>query len=111
MSIKSRLTMLTAIGLMFGGQGMVRTSKQKYTEPKRKLTPEEEAEILKQRVAKFKNELLEENQRLSHEHKNWRCHLVNDRWWIVASNQKNAIKKFNYLLKSNYLLLEHLVDS
>lgn len=110
--MKKQLGMMLAMSGIFGAMAGMDMGYDKPTskpkQPERKLTPEEIAEIIKQRVAKFNNELLEENERLSHEHKNWRCHLVNDRWWIVASNQKNAVKKFNYLMKSNFLLVEHL---
>mgnify|MGYP001608894966 CR=1 FL=1 len=110
MSLKGKLGMLMAMGLMFSEQGKVATSQYEPKQPKRKLTPEEVEAEIKERIRKFNNELAQENERLSYEF-GWDFYYVNDKWNVCASNRKNAIKRFNYLLKSNYLLLEYLVKS
>lgn len=112
MSMKGKLGMLAAMGLMFGmqGQGLHTSYERPKKEPKRKLTPEEEVEEVKKQIRKFTNELEEENQRLSYEF-GWDFYYIHDRWNVCSSNRKTAQKRFNYLMKSNYLTLEILEKS
>lgn len=103
---RGKLGLLMAMAMMMGGSvGAPPRGEPNYYKPKRKLTPEEEAQELEQKKVKFLSDLEKQNGErriLFPKFKEFEVHgLI-----IVAFNQKNAIRDLNILMQNNLIQIK-----
>mgnify|MGYP001567219339 CR=1 FL=1 len=103
MNMKGKLGMYMAMAMAMGGMGMeMPAQRTKYKPQPRPLTPEEEVIELEKRQAKFLLDLVKHNDERSKNFPKWQMYDVHS-LLIVASNQKNAIRDMNFLMRLNLI--------
>lgn len=99
--------MLFAMSMMMGGMsGMpMGGGSAPRQRPQRKLSPEEEAEVLKERQAKFLTDLERLNVERKNNFKKFKEHEVYG-LKIIAFSPKNALRDMNSLMRQNLIQIK-----
>jgi hypothetical protein len=100
--------MMLAMAMMGGMGGMSSGCSVQRQRPQRKLSPEEEAEILKERQAKFLSDLEKLNVERKQNFKKFKEYEVYG-LKIIAFSQKNALRDINNLMHQNLIRIKENV--
>lgn len=102
---KAMLMMLAMSAMMGGGMGMSSPEPRRYRPNPKPLSPEEEAEVIKERQAKFMVDLEKHNINRKANFPKFKEHIVYG-LPIIAFSQKNAIRDMNSLMRQNLIQIK-----
>jgi hypothetical protein len=100
--------MMLAMAMMGGMGGMSSGYSAPRQRPQRKLSPEEEADFLKERQAKFLSDLEKHNVNRKANFPKFKEHIVYG-LPIIAHSPKNAVRDMNSLMRQNLIQIKENV--